>query len=280
MKKIVSVIICICVFASLPGCGSDQYIIEKEYWKVQRHAEKIFKNPHASPPRQLERVVKLLNNFIEKYPQNKLSIDADFNIARLYIVKEEYAKARTHLEQLLNKYNKDEGICAEALFLIGNSYQIEDKWALALQEYKKIIQEYPITPRGLDIPIYIAQHYKIKYQPDKMLAAFQEAINHYRTLVNKYPNSPLAYQADNLIAQCYIALKDWQTAINSLNAIIDKYKDKIKIDNILMDMAIIYKKELEDKTKAEETLQRLLKDYPRSRLIKIATALLKEWDKE
>jgi len=79
------------------------------------------------------------------------------------------------LNTIIGKHSESGGICAEATFLIGNSYQIQDKWGLALGQYKKVIQEYPITLRGIDIPIYIAQYYKAKYQPDKMMAAYQEA---------------------------------------------------------------------------------------------------------
>ncbi len=280
MKRLIFSVIFVVISVSLTGCANDQYAIEKQYWQAQKQAEKIFKNPHVSPPKELERVVNTLNKFAQKYPKSNLAVDAEFNIARLYIVKEEYDKARTQLRMLVDKYSKSAGICSEAVFLIGNSYEIEDKWNLALEQHKKIMQEYPTTPRGLDIPIYIAQHYKIKYQPDKMIAAFQEAIGHYKALADKYPNSQLGLRAHMLIGECYIALKDWQNAINSFNIIIEKYKDKANLDGVFMDMALIYNRELKDKVKAKETLERLIKDYPRSRWVKTATALLKELDKK
>lgn len=264
----------------LSGCGSDPYAIEKKYWQVQREAEKIFKNPYASPPKELEKAVKALNNFALKYPQSNLAVDAAFNIARLYIVKEEYDKGRTQLNSILNKYKKSEGICAEAVFLIGNAYEMEDKWDLALLEYKKIMQLYPATVRGLDIPIYITQHYKVKYQPDRMITALAESISHYKVLADKYPDSPLSLRAHTLVADCYVALKDWKNAINSFNFIIETYKDKFRIDGILLNLALIYNQELKDKTKTKETLERLIRDYPKSQLVKTAQAMLKELEKK
>ena len=281
MKKIIAIIICVGALAILAGCGNDQYAIEKQYWQAQKQADKIFKNPNASPPRELERVVKLLTGFSEKHPNTNLAIDADFNIARLYIVKEAYEQSRSQLRIILNKYRANDAICAEALFLSGNAYQIEGKWNLALEQYKKILQEYPKTGRGIDIPIYIAQYYKIKYQPDKMIAAYQEAIAHYQALAAKYPDSLLAYSADMLATQCFIALKDWQNAINSFNAMLEKYKAaKVNKDNLLMSIALLYAKELKDQAMAKQTLERLLNEYPKSRLIKTATELLKEMGKK
>jgi len=279
MKR-VSVISFICLMMVLSGCGNDQYTVEKQYWQLQKQAQKVFKNPHASPPNELERIVKILEDFIQKNPQSKLAINNEFTIVQLYMVKEEYAQARKQLEKMLTKYSKFGAICSDALFLIGNSYEKEDKWNSALTQYRKIMQEYPTTLRGLNTPIYIAQHYKVKYQPDKMVVALQEAIVHYQALADKYPNSPLAYRAYNLIAQCYVELKDWQNAINSLNIIVDKYKDKIDVGGVLIDTALIYNRELKDKVKAKEALERLIKEYPRSRLIKTATNLLKELEKK
>ena len=275
-------IVLICLVIFLAGCGNDQYAVERDYWRLQKQTGKIFKNPNASPPSELERVVKLLNDFARRHSDTNFAnfaLDAEFNIARLYLVKEEYDKARAYLKTLLDKYKESKGVSAEIIYLLGNSFEIQEKWNLALEQYKKILQQYPTTLRGLNIPIYIAQYYKVKYQPDKMIAAFKEAITHYQALANKYPNSVLGFQSNVLVSQCYMALKDWQQAINSLNSVIDKYKDKINPDGIMMDIALIYNRELKDNVKAKETLGKLIKEYPQSRLVKTATALLKEWSK-
>lgn len=275
-KKLVAWCLGVMVTLLLVGCGNDQYAIERQAWQAQKQAEKIFKNPQASPPKELERVVNLLNSFVKDHPNTNFAIICEFNIARLYIAKEEYNQARTQLKTILNKYSKSERICSEAIFLTGNAYEIEGNWDAALEEYHKIMRVYPITPQGINIPIYIAQHYKVKYQPDKMVNAFQQAISHYQALAGKYPNSVLAVVADSLVAQCYTELKDWQSAVNTLNSIIERYKDKIKMDEILLNLAFIYNKELKDKVKAREALEKLIKDYPKSKLVTTANALLKE----
>jgi TolA-binding protein len=278
-KGILRVFVGLLLILAVLGCGSNQYAIERKFWQVQKQAEKIFNNPHASPPRELARIVNLLNDFTKNYPNTNLAVNAEFNIANLYMVKEEYDNARAQLQSIINKYRQSEPICAEATFLIGNSYQAHDKWDLALQQYKGIMQEYPRTPRGLDIPIYIAKYYEKKYQPDKMIAAYQDAIAHYKALSDKYPDSPFALNVDTLVGQCYIALKDWQNAINTFNGMLENYKGKTNLDAVMLDMAIIYQKGLKEKVKAKEILERLIQDYPKSKLTKTATAMLKELTK-
>ena len=277
MKKVILLVLLAFV---LSGCADDQFGIEKKYWSLQRQEEKIFSNPSASPENELEKVVARLNAFIKKYPKNNLAVKAEFDIANLYTVKEEYNKARSQLKAVLAKYSKFDSICSEAVFLLGYNYEKQNKWSLALEQYKKIMQDYPLTSQGLSIPVYIAQYYKSKFQPDNMVMALQEAIAHYKGLANKYPNSPLGLRAYMLTADCYIVLKDWQNTVNTFKTAIDAYKSKVNVDAIMLNMALIYKRELKNNTKAKEALEGLLKEYPKSKLAKSATALLEEMEKK
>jgi TolA-binding protein len=273
MKNVISFLVLVCGLFVLSGCVQDQYLIEKQYWQIRKQAESIFKNPAGSPPNELERAVSQLNKFIQKYPKNVLAIQAEFNISSLYIVKEEYDKAREQLNSIIKKYEFPE-TRAQAAFLIGNSYQMQNNWEQALEQYKKIIAEYPLTIRGIEIPVYIAQYYKSKFQPDKMLNAFQEAIAHYNSLVDKYPYSPLAFKSYTLISSCYGAMKNWPEAVSTLKTLVEKFQGKVDVDSVLMDIALIYRRELKDNVKAKETLERLIKEYPKSRLVKTAKTLL------
>ncbi len=277
MKKIITTLIIGSVL--LAGCANDDYAIEKRYYQVQKQAALIFKNPDASPQNELKRVVGLLEGFAQKYSKNNLGLEAQFTIGRLYIIKKDYEQARKYLDGMLKKYSDSNPVCSEILFLKGNSYEIQDKWESANAEYQKIIDQYPLTLRGLSAPIYLAQHYKIKYEPDKMMGAYREAVQHYRSLADKYPDSELAFTTYQLIAQCYAELKDWQAAINTFNTMIEKFS-KVKHDTTLMNIAMIYRNELKQDQKAIETLNRLIKEYPKSNLIKQANLFLELIEKK
>ncbi len=278
MRKFVLIVICLSLFLSICGCANDQYAVEREFWQIKKQAEKIFKNPAASPPNELERVVARLDNFSGKNPGNEMAVEAGFFVARIYAAKNEFESARKQLKKLIAKYPKSQIVNAEALFLIGKTYELQDKWDEALAQYKKIIADFPLTPRGWETPLYIANYYKAKFQPDKMLAAFGQAVNHYRALAAKYPNTPLAFKAYLLVSSCYSATKDWQNTVNTLNTVLDKFigfKDKIQLDAVLFEIALIYKKELKDDLKANAALERLIKEFPNSKYISSAKKFLK-----
>lgn len=279
MKKIVIFTI-ISTLLILAGCVNDDYSIEKRYYAIQKQAAAIFKNPEVAPKKELDRSVNALNGFIRKYPKNNLSLEAEFTIARLYIIKKEYEKARTYLNSMLAKYSSSEAVCSEILFLKGNSYEIQDRWDAANIEYQKVIQQYPLTLRGLSTPIYVAQHYKIKYAPDMMNASYQQAIAHYNTLINKYPDSKLNFMLHQLIAQSYAEIKDWQGAANTLSSMLAIYKGKVSLEAIMLNLAGLYSQKLKDNNKAIEILKTLLVEYPKGRAADQARKFLKELEKK
>jgi len=276
MKKYISVCLVLMLVLTACGCGQDQYTVERDYWKVKKQAEGIFRNPAATPPNELDRAVAGLNAFIRKYPKNLLALEADFMIARLYLAKQEYEKSRQQLKGLMEKYGKAPAIATEIMFLSGESYQLQDRWEAALIQYKKVIEDYPLTPKGLELPIYIAQYYKVKFEPEKMRQAYQNAIAHYKGLIEKYPDSPLAFRCYTLVSSCYSALKDWPSTMQTLQTIAAKFKGKAPLDGVLMDMALIYKKEFKDAAKSKELLEQLIKEYPNSRLVAVAKKLLEK----
>lgn len=259
----------------ISGCGNDQYSIERRYWYLQKKVQKIFINPESSPPKELARAVGLLNDFAKQYPKSNLGVSAEFSIAGLYIAKKEFSEARAQLQSIITKHKNADKVCSEALFLIGNSYELQDKWALALEQYKKLMQNYTITTKGLEIPIYIAQHYKAKYEPDKMIAALGEAISHYKAISAKYPATPLSFNMDMLAVQCYMEIKDWQSAVNTLNSMLTTYNGKANLEEILLSLAGIYDQDLNNPAKAIEILEILLKEYPKSKYANTAKELIK-----
>ncbi len=264
---------------ALAGCGNDRYAIERSYWRALKQAGKIYTNPDATPPNELDAVVNTFRSFTEKYPNTRLAVDADFTIARLYLTKKEYDSARKQLRSIIERYTKLPSVCADAQFLIGRSYEVSEEWGRAIAEYRALLKEYTLTPRGIGTPMYLAQFYKARLQPDKMMNAYREAIAHYRELSSQHPGTVLSYNLDFLTVDCYAALKEWSNALSGLEAIVNTYSGKARIDTALFGMAAIYAKEMKLYDKAKESLERLLKEYPKSPLARPAAAMLKEIEK-
>lgn len=267
------------VLLFITGCADDQYAVERRYWFLKKQAAKIFNNPEVSPPRELENVVSSHRNFIKKYPDNVLALKAGFDIASLYTAKKEFENARAQLDAMLKKYGSNAIISSEIITTIGGTYEIEGKWGQALEQYNKVIKEYPLTQAGFSMPMYIAKYYERTYQPDRAIAVYHQAIGHYQELADKYSGTPVSLSASLSIVDCYVGLADWASAAKTLEAILRDYKDKINLDALMMNTSLLYLSKIKDEFRAKELLQGLINDYPKSRYAGPAKALLKKLSK-
>ena len=274
MKRISLGLILMAMF--LCGCGQDQYAIERDYWRVNKQAQAIFKNPVATPANEVERVVALLNKFASSHENNTLAVRAEFSIGKIYLAKAMHDRAREQFDAIIKKYAESAAVVSESMFFIGSSYQLQDNADAAVAQYRKIMSKFPLSPRGLLMPKYIAQYYASRHEPVKMQEAYKQAISHYESLAQKNMKSSLALRSYTLIAECYAGLKDWKQSIAALETIISNFRDRGQMDAVLLNIAVIYRRELNDAVKANETLERLLKDYPESRYAKTAQELLKK----
>ena len=109
-----------------------------------------------------------------------------------------------------------------------------------------------------------------------MVEAYKDAIAHYDILAEKYPMTPLALQSNMLTAQCYAQLKDWNRVVNTFNVILEKYEGKVKLDEVLINLAGVYIRQFNDKARAAQTLEKLINEYPSSKYLPLAKLLLKK----
>ncbi len=266
------------VFAGLliSGCANDQYNVEREYWKINKQAMDIFINPVATPEIERNRVIGLLSKFAGAHPKSMLAVRAEFTVGRIYLVSNMFDKARAQFNSIAAKYPKSTTIVTEAMFLTGGAYQAEKKSGSAVEQFRAIFGKYPLSPRGFQMPIYIAQYYASIHEPVKMQEAFRSAIDQYQNLAQKDMKSAVALRSYMLIADCYAGLKDWNQAITALETIIANFKDKAPMDGVLMNIAVIYQRELKDNASAKAVFARLVKDYPKSRYAKAAAEFMKK----
>jgi TolA-binding protein len=264
----------------LAGCGQDQYAIEREYYSIQKQAAAVMTNPDATPPAELQIVITALERFAAKYPQAAVAVDAKFSIAKVYTAKKYYSKAQDELKQIGKDFIKSEPVCAEALFMRGAVYEDEGDWPSALAQYEFLIQVYPKSLRGIEAPMRIALWYKNKFQMDNMMQAWRQAITHYKALSKQYPVTPMDFQLRLLIARSYAELQEWENAAQTLETARADFKDKARIDAILLNLASIYHTQLKDVAKARTVLEQVIKDYPTTRSSDMAKGMLVQLNKE
>ncbi len=103
---------------------------------------------------------------------------------------------------------------------------------------------------------------------------YDEAILGFKNLINKYPQSNLADNAQFWIGECYMAMKKYEQAIQAYHEVEIKYPQGNKVPNAMLKMGLAFL-ETKEKELARIVLKKLIKNYPDSDESKLAEAKLK-----
>lgn len=212
------------IFAVLSILGSrDEYAVEQKVWGLYKKYIDIAKDPNVIPDKTFEEVIRGYQGIIDRYPQSRMVEGLRFLIGRVYHLKKDYVTARKKFYEIIDLYPKDKNLHANALASVAKTYEADGNWPQALAAYEKMIRDYPQTPAGLGVPIYLANYYKGQNDYQKTMSAYERAITHYREIARQNPASPIEYNALRYLANCYLDQKRWSEAVTTLGEVLQKY---------------------------------------------------------
>lgn len=226
MKKILLIYILI-----LAGLGvlfsvldqSSEYIIEKKVWQVNKQKMDIAKDPIAVPDQKYELVIRQYRDLMARYPDSRLTPGLYNSIGEIYGLKKDFVMARAIFAEIQVRYPDNRELKASALFETGRTYEVEGNWVKANEIYQNIIEEYPLTEVGLNVPLYIANFYRKQNDYQGTVGAYEVAIRLYSTIARVHEGTRHGLKALRNLASCYLEQKRWDEAIKELGTVLEKY---------------------------------------------------------
>jgi outer membrane protein assembly factor BamD len=198
---------------------------------------------------------------------------------------------RLNLQTLINTYPDSEYL-AKAKLSIADSYYKEggtSNLALAVSGYKDFIVFFPFLPEATYAQMQVAMtHYKQMEKPDRDRSQARDAEEEFQIFLQKYPNDPLAPQAqqhlrevqevlaegDYRIGYYYYVKGDRRAAATRLLTVVSRYPLYSKSDRALWMMGDIFEKS-EHNNVAAVYYAKIVKNYPLSTLAAGAKGKLK-----
>jgi len=208
-----------------------------------------------------------------------------------------YEVARLTLNTLINTYDTSEYL-AKAKLAIADSWYREGgthAWAQAEAEYKDFKLFYPTMPEAAESQEKVCLiHYKQMEKPDRDRQQAIRAEDECRQLVNEYPNSKFAPQAQQMLRNIQEVLAQgeykaglfyhnkgsYPAAANRLQSLAEQYPLFSEADEALWQLADSYTRmgdRFEDRAATAYT--KIVKDYPLSNHADEASAKLKEMNR-
>ncbi len=206
--------------------------------------------------------IKTLNSLTHLYPKSTLVPDVNMEVANTYIADEKFRDAIPYLGLVLNDANAG-GLKPRAYLKLGLSYYNSNNNKEALDNYLKLIQQYPQSPEADEALDIIKNIYVEEGKPNEYVELMQKngksisvseadsltysaaemkynandcktAIVAFDNYLLQYPDGAFALDANYQRSDCYDKSKDWQNALTGYAYVnskgLNKYFEKATLE--------------------------------------------------
>lgn len=229
--------------------------------------------------KDLGKAIKLLEDLIEMpMIDNKTLSQAKLSLGDFNLVKGERWEA-TLLYSQVDKAYKDDALGHEARFKNAKlSYYFGDfDWAKAQFNVLKSSTSKLISNDAIDMDVFIMEVTGVDTSTEALemyaqaeLLIFQnrydEAFPKLDSIRRLFPGTELEDDIYYLKAQIYKKQRQFDKAIEAYEKILENYKEGIRADNALFEMATLYDGPLKNKEKAKELYEKLFTEFSGSTL--------------
>ena len=260
------------VYVVLTLLDHSEYRIEKKLWQLQRQYAAIALDPTVVPGKRFDDVALQYQAIIDKYPSASMIPEIRLQVARVYLLKKDFDRVSEILNAFLQRYASDPELSARAMLLLGNVYEVQQDETKALATYHEIIEKYPLTTTGLNVPFYIADYYTRANQADRVGEALDNAATIYRNLLSMRLTAHEQFFVLRYLGLVYTAQQDWESAFNALGMALQVYggtKDNIPLEIVLQvvkALNTIAISELKDGGRLVALYHNFIKLYPNHKL--------------
>jgi outer membrane protein assembly factor BamD len=202
-----------------------------------------------------------------------------YGTAMKYYGDKKYLKAQSEFQKLIFSYPGQPFIDTAQFYLAMSYYQIED-FPEAEGELRRLLQAYPSSPLAGESQYYLGMsHYRQSPRYSLDQAETYLAIDEFSVFLDKYPTSPMAYEArqrlnelyDKLArkmyksGELYLKLHDYGPAILYFSQVRDNYPNTVWAAYAFYYTGIAQLK-LGNKNEARQTFEDFVISFPDNEL--------------
>lgn len=203
-----------------------EYAAERYLWRTNKQFNKLQKDIQNIPDQKYDEMISKYQYFIDRFSDSRLLPTAYTYLGKAYILKRDFEKAYEVLGEVPKKFPHNHNISVMAYYEMARSYINQGDIANALSTYHIIKKDYPLTDLGLKAPLLIAVLHSDNNDVEWSKKVFEDAIEYYNNLKEKYTNSIIEYNVLQLLNKCYIAKNDWRNSIETMRELLFKYPQR------------------------------------------------------
>lgn len=210
----------------------------------------------------LDQANRYLDALFREYPKSSLRGSGELMRGRLLVRLHRNADAARTYSQVARDATLTEGTRAAALIESGRLSELENNWEEAQRAYRDAATNYPLTPQGMQAPLFQIAHFQRAKDEAGLRSARVDARRVFEGTLSHYPDSPVALRVREMLLTCLIDLQDWPAAAKTLGDLADSQAGSRTGLKALMAAAEIHDKKLSDPKAAIADYRKILARYP------------------
>ncbi|MDD5072270.1 MAG: tetratricopeptide repeat protein [Candidatus Omnitrophica bacterium] len=270
LKKTIIIPFIFAAAVMLNGCDSGTYSAEKRFWHASKVFNQLLKAPDKATPVDYQKIIDSFREITIRYPMWPNSGQAQFNIGQLYAMQGNFSKARDEFMVILKDYAANTDLCARSLFAAALVYEREDNWPKAKETFDRLEKDYTDTGTAFQVPLHVAEYYKVKGKNAEADAAYLVALDKYKKMIKDRPKTYGALLTIDLVVNCYTDQEKWNEAVDYLGGLVNDYPDTLLAPKAKLIQAAIYEQKLNQLEKSRELYDEIIKNYSKTPFAKTA----------
>ena len=145
----------------------------------------------------------------------------------------------------------------------------EGRAAQAISAYQEILERYPLSNIGLDIPLYIVDYYRRIGENRKAEMAVKNAIIFYQKMAESSEFSNENLKILRKLATAYVFDEDWVSALKALERLFLEFGEELgpkALDGVIKSINSIAVMQLKDYDRAIDIYQKFVQKSPEEAL--------------
>jgi TolA-binding protein len=199
---------------------------------------------------------------VENYPDDIASATAALALAEMEIATGEHETARSRLEDVAERFAKDEAVRATAIQYLAISYESEGLWDGAVAQLNALAREHPTTLYGLTALQHIAEHYEKLGESSAARVALDKAADHYERVIRDYSSTPAELAARGYLIDTRLRQERWGDAATVMAETARRFPDSESSPDMMLRAADIRESRLADPGAAAEILRSVMDLFP------------------
>jgi TolA-binding protein len=216
--------------------------------------------------KNLEQARETLASVLQDYPKSPAVPQALHALALNAYDRKQLEEALGYLDRLTTEYKENPTAAAQGVLTRARMLESRDRWGEALDAYRSLPMQYPLTEPALLAPLEIAAHYGRAKDQAATATALEKAASDYHDFVTKYPPGPQTAFARQQLARTLALQKKYDEAITEMVSLGQDLAPSETSVALLTGAATMAYREMADSLKAADILERMGKTYEGSQI--------------